>query len=70
VRILWTVLLGLALLPAAALGGEEEHVTIEVGDAAPAFRLNGEDGKAVSLAEARKEAWVVLAFFPKADTPG
>lgn len=60
----------LALLAPAALGEEEERVTIEVSDPAPDFRLNGQDGKAVSLTEARNDGWVVLAFFPKADTPG
>ena len=41
----------------------------EVGKPAPTFRLNDQDGKAVSIGSA-SEAWRVVAFYPKAKTPG
>jgi peroxiredoxin Q/BCP len=40
-----------------------------VGRAAPAFTLNADDGKSMSLGDYAGR-WVVLFFFPKADTPG
>jgi len=39
------------------------------GQAAPDFELPDQHGKMRSLAEFRG-SWVVLYFFPKADTPG
>lgn len=42
---------------------------LEVGAIAPALRLNDERGQAVSLGGER-ETWTVLAFYPKALTPG
>ncbi len=41
-----------------------------VGDPAPAFSLMGSDGKLHSLAEHAGKRGVVLAWFPKAFTPG
>lgn len=43
---------------------------LEVGDAAPAFSLPGSDGKTHSLAQHAGARGVVLAWFPKAFTPG
>ena len=40
-----------------------------VGAAAPAFSLNSNEGKAISLAD-YKGKWVVLYFYPKDMTPG
>ena len=40
-----------------------------VGAAAPAFKLQGQDGKWHTLADYRGK-WVVLYFYPKDDTPG
>jgi peroxiredoxin Q/BCP len=42
---------------------------IEIGKAAPAFKLPNQDGKPVSLAD-HKGQYVVLYFYPKDDTPG
>jgi len=53
-----------------ALAGDEEEERIVTGQEAPGFRLNDQHGKALSLAEHGKGAWTVLAFFPKASTPG
>ena len=39
------------------------------GAQAPAFRLNDHTGKAVTVG-GKSESWTVLAFFPKAATPG
>ena len=44
-------------------------VAVEVGDAAPDFRLPGSDGHTHALADYRGRH-VVLAFFPKAFTGG
>src|SRR5688572_26459174 len=39
------------------------------GDEAPAFELADQSGETVSLADLRGQ-WVVLYFYPRADTPG
>ena len=51
-------------------GTEERPQPPREGDAAPDFRLNDHEGRAVRLSRHGKDAWVVLAFFPKAATPG
>jgi peroxiredoxin Q/BCP len=68
-RMVWCVLgvLGLAIggiaRPAAA-------ADLKVGDKAPAFSLPGTDGKTYSLDQFKGKKAVVVAWFPKADTPG
>ena len=42
---------------------------IEVGELAPDFTLDDQDGKPVTLSELRGQP-VVLYFYPRADTPG
>ncbi len=54
------------LLVAAAAARAE---TPQVGTPAPAFKLQDQTGKWVSLAEQRGK-WVVLYFYPKDNTPG
>jgi peroxiredoxin Q/BCP len=44
--------------------------TLKVGDRAPDFTLPDTDGKPVSLAGLLEKGPVILAFFPKAFTPG
>jgi peroxiredoxin Q/BCP len=44
--------------------------SLKVGDKAPEFTLPDQDGKPVALAEALKAGPVILAFYPKAFTPG
>jgi peroxiredoxin Q/BCP len=61
--IAWFAGLLLALLPLA------EAATPAVGAAAPAFRLQDQTGKWVTLQEQRGK-WVVLYFYPKDNTPG
>ncbi len=43
--------------------------TAVVGKAAPAFRLNDHLGKLVKVG-GKSENWTVIAFYPKAMTPG
>lgn len=61
------LLLALALVvsasPIAAAGPE-------VGSKAPDFSLQGSDGSTVSLAQFIGKRGLVLAWFPKAFTPG
>jgi peroxiredoxin Q/BCP len=42
---------------------------IAVGKKAPAFTVSSDSGEAISLKD-YKGQWVVLFFYPKADTPG
>ena len=41
----------------------------QVGQAAPAFVLNDHNGSAVAVG-GKADTWTVLAFYPKAMTPG
>ncbi len=43
---------------------------LKVGDAAPAFEMSGSDGKTYSLKDFEGKQAVIVAWFPKADTPG
>jgi peroxiredoxin Q/BCP len=52
---------------AALLGAS---AALKVGDKAPDFTLPGSDGKPVSLSKLLQRGPVILAFFPKAFTPG
>ena len=53
-----------------AVGSAAGTVELKPGDAAPEFTLQGSDGKKHSLADYRGKQVVVLAWFPKAFTPG
>ncbi len=44
--------------------------SLKVGDKAPDFTLPDQDGNPVSLSKALESGPVILAFFPKAFTPG
>ncbi len=52
---------------AALLGAS---AALKVGDRAPEFTLPGTDGKPVTLSKLLARGPVILAFFPKAFTPG
>ncbi|GAB4321075.1 MAG: hypothetical protein Kow0059_15590 [Candidatus Sumerlaeia bacterium] len=54
-----------ASAPAAGTSAGE----LKIGDQAPDFTLEDQDARLVSLADFRGK-WVVLYFYPKADTPG
>jgi len=43
---------------------------LKIGNAAPAFTLQDQDGKKVSLKDFKGKKHVVLYFYPKAMTPG
>jgi cytochrome oxidase Cu insertion factor (SCO1/SenC/PrrC family) len=63
-----------ALAAAASGAGQtpaapQDPVELKVGDAAPAFALQGSDGKIHKLSD-YKGKFVVLAWFPKAFTGG
>jgi thioredoxin-dependent peroxiredoxin len=59
--------LGLALALGAVGAWAAEP---KVGDKAPPFSLEGTDGKTYSLDQFKGKKGVVIAWFPKADTPG
>jgi len=64
-----------ALLVAGAAFAQEKEkpmtaALIAVGTEAPDFRLNDHNGNGVRLSSFRGKKWVVLAFYPKAMTPG
>lgn len=48
---------------------KKEPVVPQVGQTAPAFRLNDHTGRAVQVGGPAK-TWTVVAFYPKAATPG
>ena len=50
--------------------GAATAAELKVGDVAPDFTLPGSDGKTYKLADYRGKQAVVLAWFPKAFTPG
>ena len=68
----------LALLPTLALltGALQERKSTPqpptVGEAAPTFRLNDHTGRPVTVGGADEDTqlWTVVAFYPKAMTPG
>jgi peroxiredoxin Q/BCP len=59
--------LGILLTDGTAGAADDER---KVGDKAPEFALKGTDGKTYRLSDFRGKTAVVLAWFPKADTPG
>jgi len=58
------IALGLAAIPMTA------DAQLKVGDAAPNFDLKASDGKTYKLSDFKGKQAVVLAWFPKAFTPG
>ena len=68
----WMLVMTVAALAVGTALAEDDGAKRKptVGDKAPDFRLNDQDGKAFRLSEEGEDAWVILAFYPKADTPG
>src|SRR5947207_1581470 len=63
-----TIAVGWTMLFAS--GAKIEAAELKVGDEAPPFSLKGSDGKTHSLKDYAGKQAVVLAWFPKAFTPG
>lgn len=63
-------LLGLILGLATASTTLARAGDLKVGDPAPAFSMPGSDGETHALADYKGKSGVVLAWFPKAFTPG
>ena len=59
-----------ALLSLASILFVPTALSLEIGDPAPDFKLEGSDGKTHQLAEYLGDKPVVIAFFPKAFTGG
>ncbi len=55
---------------AGLFGFAQQTRVLKVGDRAPAFSLQGSDGKIYTLADFKGKSAVVLAWFPKAFTGG
>ena len=60
----------LALALAACVWAAPAFAAPAVGDPAPEFTLAGSDGKSYALSQFVGKRGVVLAWFPKAFTPG
>jgi len=54
----------------SAAAGQEPKTPPAVGDPAPDFELPGSDGNTYKLSQFRGSKFVVLAWYPKAFTPG
>ncbi len=58
-------------LPAMILFGLSVHAaTPKLGETAPDFKSQTQDGKPFQLADRKGKGWTVLFFYPKAGTPG
>jgi peroxiredoxin Q/BCP len=68
VRTITTLGLGIGLILAGGIG--TARAELKVGDKAPAFHLQGSDGKTYSLEDFKGKSAVVIAWFPKAFTGG
>ena len=65
-----TLFLGVLVLAAVAYAQAFSSTPLQVGQTAPAFELQGSDGKTYSLKQYEGKQAVVLAWFPKANTRG
>ena len=45
-------------------------MSLKIGDIAPDFEVNDQDGNAVKLSDFKGKKKVVLYFYPKDNTPG
>lgn len=76
VKVMSTISIALVLFVTAGLayaegtGKPTDRNELKVGDPAPDFELKGSDGKTYRLADFRGKQIVVIAWYPKAFTPG
>ena len=63
------LIIRISLVLCVSLAGSQPAYSLEIGDLAPDFALQGTDGQIHRLSDYRGEA-VVLAWFPKAYTRG
>jgi len=68
----WIAIVGVTITLAggAIMFGVATAEELKVGDLAPDFSLPGSDGKTYTLSDYRGKQAVVLAWFPRAFTPG
>jgi thioredoxin-dependent peroxiredoxin len=69
-KTVWIVGVSMVLAGGAIMFGMATAEELKVGDAAPDFTLRGSDGKTYKLSDYRDKQAVVVAWFPKAFTPG
>lgn len=55
---------------AGAFSANASAVAMEIGAAIPAVEQQNQDAKMVKLAEAGAQGYILVYFYPKADTPG
>jgi peroxiredoxin Q/BCP len=58
------------LMMATGMNAQTPQNELKVGDSAPDFSLQASDGKTYKLSDFKGKKAVVVAWFPKADTPG
>lgn len=68
-KLLLLPALVLAALPFVTQDDDEPKPAPEVGKPAPTIRLNDHEGRATAIG-GESDTWTVLAFYPKALTPG
>jgi len=69
-RFTWIVLGAMTMMQASEMTGRTGAAEPKIGEAAPDFQLIGTDGKSHKLADYKGKAAVVIAWFPRAHTPG
>jgi cytochrome oxidase Cu insertion factor (SCO1/SenC/PrrC family) len=71
-KTLFILLLAAGLAPAQEKKDQqkEKKEPIKVGVKAPEFTLKNHKDKEVILKKVLEKEWVVLAFYPRASTPG
>ena len=71
--VLAVFLLGLSCTPhlfAEEKVKSDEQKGLKVGDVAPDFEMKGSDGKDYKLSDYKDKSAVIVAWYPKALTPG
>ena len=63
-------LAALAVLAGGTAAFADDKSELKPGDKAPDFKLKGTNGKEYTLGQFKGKQAVVIAWFPKADTPG